>query len=202
MRQSLNWITAELQARSRDGSILTSYAEDDKRVWKEFRRGLVRERFSSKVIEKHGKTIREYIMELGTRGALDNVLPDGDEAIPVSWNTTLSVEEDSSGNGSNEENGEEGNGTTEEDEDSEELGEDASEEEEEAEDEEAEEVVLKREASVDEESEVVETLDEEEIRTDESSADPTSDRSEYGTETEEARRIAIDFGDIGDIINY
>jgi hypothetical protein len=38
LRQSLDWITASLQARNgnREGSILASYADDDKAMWKEF----------------------------------------------------------------------------------------------------------------------------------------------------------------------
>ena len=49
LRQSLNWITATLQASSenREGSILTSYGDDDKAIWKEFRRELLKEGFSS-----------------------------------------------------------------------------------------------------------------------------------------------------------
>ncbi|KIM98620.1 hypothetical protein OIDMADRAFT_31398 [Oidiodendron maius Zn] len=230
MRQSLNWITAELQVRSGpsgEGSILTSYAEDDKKVWKEFRRGLIKEGFSSKVIEKHGKTIREYIMELGTRGALDDVLPDEDEAISFSGNTSLSVQEDNSLDESDEKSGGKENGSIEVDE---ELGENALEEEkemedegkqvvfgkeeleeeeaseeeevsekEEAEDEELEQVILGEIASEDDGEMVVETIHKEEILTDEFPRDPTSDSFEYWKKTKKARSIATDIDDIDDI---
>lgn len=224
MRQSLNWITAELQVRSGpsgEGSILTSYAEDDKKVWKEFRRGLIKEGFSSKVIEKHGKTIREYIMELGTRGALDDVLPDEDEAISFSGNTTLSAQEDNSLDESDEKNEEEGNRAIEDDEEfgenaleeenemedegkqevfgKEELEEEEVSEKEEAEDEELEEVILGEIASEDDEEVVVETIHTEEILTDEFSTYPTSDRFEYRRDTKKARRIATDVDDVDDI---
>jgi hypothetical protein len=73
LRKSLNWITSSLQAASgnRDGSILTSYADDDKAIWKAFRRELVEEGFSSRVLSKHKELIKDYVLELGARGALD-----------------------------------------------------------------------------------------------------------------------------------
>jgi hypothetical protein len=74
MRRSLNWITASMQAKAPkdgEGSILTTYAGDDKAIWKDFRRELIREGFSSEVLERHMETIKGYVMELGNRGALD-----------------------------------------------------------------------------------------------------------------------------------
>ncbi|CZR50187.1 uncharacterized protein PAC_00059 [Phialocephala subalpina] len=76
MRLSLNWITASLQAKTREGSVLTSYAEDDKAVWKDFRRELIHEGFRSSMLKRHESVIREYIMELGSRGALDDTQND------------------------------------------------------------------------------------------------------------------------------
>lgn len=76
MRRSLNWITASMQAKSpatAEGSILTNYAGDDKAIWKDLRRELIREGFSSEVLKKHKETIKEYVMELGNRGALDDI---------------------------------------------------------------------------------------------------------------------------------
>ena len=74
IKESLNWVTASLQANSREeGSILTSYAEDDKHVWRSFRRELIKEGFSSRVLGKHKRTIIKYILELGERGALDEI---------------------------------------------------------------------------------------------------------------------------------
>jgi hypothetical protein len=83
MRRSLNWITANLQTESEksEGSVLTSYAGDDKGVWKEFRRELVKEEFSSNVLRQHKKTIRDYIMELSGRGALDDIVDKEEEEI-------------------------------------------------------------------------------------------------------------------------
>ncbi len=79
MRRSLNWITASMQAKAPkagEGSILTTYAGDDKAIWKDFRRELIREGFSSEVLERHMETIKDYVIELGNRGALDDVEDD------------------------------------------------------------------------------------------------------------------------------
>jgi hypothetical protein len=76
MRKSLNWITASMQARAPkagEGSILTTYAGDDKAIWKDFRRELIKEGFSSDLLQRHMETIKEYVMELGSRGALDDI---------------------------------------------------------------------------------------------------------------------------------
>lgn len=68
----INWIIATLQAGSnREGSILTSYTDDDKSFWKELRRELVKEGYSSKVLKKHKTVIKNYVHELGAIGALD-----------------------------------------------------------------------------------------------------------------------------------
>jgi hypothetical protein len=81
LRHSLNWITATLQANNgnREGSILTSYGEDGKAIWKEFRRELLKEGFSSEELRKHKAIIKDYVMELGSRGALD--IPDEETSV-------------------------------------------------------------------------------------------------------------------------
>lgn len=76
IKQVVNGITAHLMTRSNhEGSILTAYSDDDKAVWKGFRRELVAEGFSSSVIEKHKYLIKAYIRELGARGLLDDPEP-------------------------------------------------------------------------------------------------------------------------------
>ena len=56
---------------NREGSVLTTYADDDKVVWKEFRKELIGEGFSSVIMRKHKRLIKAYIKELGDRGLLD-----------------------------------------------------------------------------------------------------------------------------------
>ena len=68
---ALNSITAQFNA-SRDGSVLTTYSDDDKAVWKEFRRELIYEGFGSSVIEKHKEIIKAYVRELEDRGLLSS----------------------------------------------------------------------------------------------------------------------------------
>ena len=87
LRIAVNWVTARLSSMSnREGSILTSYEDDDKAVWKEFRKELYHEGFSSTVIEKHKRLIKAYIKELADRGALD------DETSQTSTDNTSSKE--------------------------------------------------------------------------------------------------------------
>jgi hypothetical protein len=73
IRRSIDWITASMQARSgnTEGSILTSYTDDDKAIWKDFRRELIKHGYSSDFLKKHKETIQNYVIELGRRGALD-----------------------------------------------------------------------------------------------------------------------------------
>jgi hypothetical protein len=81
VRRSVNWVTASMQANAgqREGSILTSYANDGKAFWKDFRRELVKEGYSSSVLRKHKTLIRDYVKELGDRGALDEVFMNNTE---------------------------------------------------------------------------------------------------------------------------
>ena len=73
IRIAVNGITAHLFSTSnREGSVLTTYADDDKAVWKEFRKELIEEGFSSAIIRKHKSLIKAYIKELGDRGLLDD----------------------------------------------------------------------------------------------------------------------------------
>jgi hypothetical protein len=60
-------------------SILSSHHGDDKEVWKMFRRELIQDGFSSKVLSRHKETIKSYVMELGAREVLDDIAPDLEE---------------------------------------------------------------------------------------------------------------------------
>ncbi|KAL3423255.1 hypothetical protein PVAG01_05002 [Phlyctema vagabunda] len=56
----------------RAGSIMTSYDDDDKEVWKQFRRELVAEGFDSAVLHKHKDVLRAYIREIDQQGLLED----------------------------------------------------------------------------------------------------------------------------------
>ena len=55
-----------------EGSILTTYPDDDKAVWREFRRELIQDGFSSFDVCKHKQLIKDYVNELGSRGLFDD----------------------------------------------------------------------------------------------------------------------------------
>ncbi|KAL2075385.1 hypothetical protein VTL71DRAFT_328 [Oculimacula yallundae] len=59
----------------REGSVLTSYEDDDREVWKQFRRELISEGFSSDVLQQHKDVLRAYIREIDQKGLLDDVSP-------------------------------------------------------------------------------------------------------------------------------
>lgn len=80
IKHSLHWMVASAQAESHDEkSILTTYAEDDKAVWKEFGRELIKEGFSSETLGRYKSTIKDYVLELGERRALDETQIDVNE---------------------------------------------------------------------------------------------------------------------------
>ena len=73
IRRAVNNITAHLlSGANKEGSVLTEYADDDKAVWRAFRRELVKDGFSSDVVREHKDTIQAYVKELGSRGILDD----------------------------------------------------------------------------------------------------------------------------------
>ena len=76
IKTSLNWVTAKLQVKDAythgERSILSSHVGDDKEVWKMFRRELIQDGISSRMLRKHKQTIKKYVVELGARGVLDD----------------------------------------------------------------------------------------------------------------------------------
>lgn len=81
----INTLTAKLMSQKSTGSsVLTGYAEDDRRVWKEFRRGLIKKGFSSSTLHKYKGLIMDYIEELGDRDLLDDCEPTGKAQLRAS----------------------------------------------------------------------------------------------------------------------
>jgi hypothetical protein len=62
---------AAKMSNQKSGSVMTSYDNDDKEVWKDFRRELVAEGFSSSVLQQHKDVLRAYIREIDQKGLLD-----------------------------------------------------------------------------------------------------------------------------------
>lgn len=73
MRLEINRIAVFMQAGGKEGSILTSYAEDDKAAWRDLRRSLSKAGFKTSTLDRYRGDIKDYLMELGKRGALDDV---------------------------------------------------------------------------------------------------------------------------------
>ena len=101
---AVNTITTHFISRNNyEGSIFTTYADDDKAVWKEFRRELRHEGFSSSTIHQHKRLIIDYIKELGDRGLLDEEEVDRHEQwhdaddVPQHLSPDESLEESESG---------------------------------------------------------------------------------------------------------
>jgi len=70
---AVNAISANLLSKGdREGSVLTAYTDDDRMVWREFRRELVKDGFSSPFLKKNRRLIVAYIEELGSRGLFDD----------------------------------------------------------------------------------------------------------------------------------
>ncbi|CAG8972005.1 hypothetical protein HYALB_00008290 [Hymenoscyphus albidus] len=80
IKLSMNWVTASSISRRHEQSILTTYAEDDKETWKCFRRELIKEGFTHTSLKGNMEIIKQFVTELGERGALDGLAPEHDFA--------------------------------------------------------------------------------------------------------------------------
>lgn len=72
IQRAVNTISAYMMpSGTHEGSVLTSYSDDDQAVWRSCRRDLIAEGFRSSAIHKHKTLIQAYVRELGSRGAWD-----------------------------------------------------------------------------------------------------------------------------------
>jgi hypothetical protein len=74
IRVKVDWIAANITAKSEDGTVWTSYTNDDKTFWRELRRELVKEGYHSSVLHKHKRLLKSYVEELGMRGVFDDLV--------------------------------------------------------------------------------------------------------------------------------
>ena len=73
LKGAVNKIAAHLlNGAHSEGSVLSSYSDDDKTVWKEFRRNLIKQGFISEQLRKYGPLIQDYLGELSERGVFDD----------------------------------------------------------------------------------------------------------------------------------
>jgi hypothetical protein len=72
IRKSLHWVIANMSADVGEGSVRSSYANDDKTFWRRLRKELVKEGYDNYTLQKHRRLIKAYVEELVNRGVLDD----------------------------------------------------------------------------------------------------------------------------------
>jgi hypothetical protein len=73
MQQSLHWYMAKIGSSHDGSSLSSSYSDDERTVWKEIRKGLVRDGWSRHVVKKHRKAIKQYVKNLGWSDSFDEI---------------------------------------------------------------------------------------------------------------------------------
>jgi hypothetical protein len=75
MRNTINKLAAEMRAGKREGSVMTAYEDDDPGIWREFRRELIKEGYSSDSIRKYRTQLKGHLQALHADGLLDEDAP-------------------------------------------------------------------------------------------------------------------------------
>jgi hypothetical protein len=73
MQQKLDKMMADISSSHDGSSRSSSYSDDEKTVWKQVKKGLVRAGWSQKVIKKHRKAIKTYVKMLGWTDSFDEL---------------------------------------------------------------------------------------------------------------------------------
>ncbi|KAK3686681.1 hypothetical protein LTR37_019561 [Vermiconidia calcicola] len=68
---AVDGLAAEIRAGRREGSVMTTYEDDEKDVWRQFRRELIGDGMHSSMIHKYKPRIRRYLRELAENGDLE-----------------------------------------------------------------------------------------------------------------------------------
>ena len=82
--QGIDGLAAEIRAGRREGSVMTTYEDDEKDVWKQFRRELITtDGIKSSTIHKYKPLIKQYLRRLAEEGSLEEEEPDyeGEEEV-------------------------------------------------------------------------------------------------------------------------
>ena len=77
IQQTVDTLAAEIRAGRREGSIMTTNDDDEKDVWRLFRRELIGDGMRSSVIHRFKPHIRKYLRELAEKGELEECAPEG-----------------------------------------------------------------------------------------------------------------------------
>ncbi|KAK4953841.1 hypothetical protein LTR10_008445 [Elasticomyces elasticus] len=71
IKHTIDALAADIRAGRREASVLTTYDDDDKEVWRQFRRELVGEGMRSSTIHKYKPQIKDYLRTLAGTGLLE-----------------------------------------------------------------------------------------------------------------------------------
>ena len=76
MRMIIDNLAADIRAGRREGSVMTTYDNDRKEVWRQFRRELISEGIQSDKIELVKHHLRSYLKRLNEAGLMDEEVPE------------------------------------------------------------------------------------------------------------------------------
>ncbi|KAK3622048.1 hypothetical protein LTR56_022420 [Elasticomyces elasticus] len=79
IKHTIDALAADIRAGRREESVLTSYDDDDKEVWRQFRRELIGEGMRSSTIHKYKPQIKHYLRTLAGPGLLEEEALEDDE---------------------------------------------------------------------------------------------------------------------------
>ncbi|MCJ1310277.1 hypothetical protein MMC25_003939 [Agyrium rufum] len=71
MKRVIDDIAAQMRCGRREGTVMTDYGDDDKEVWRAFRRELISEGFSSKDLQKAKGTLSGYLKRMKDAGLFE-----------------------------------------------------------------------------------------------------------------------------------
>ncbi|KAK5683153.1 hypothetical protein LTS10_004684 [Elasticomyces elasticus] len=71
IKYTIDALAADIRAGRREASVLTTYDDDDKEVWRQFRRELIGEGMRSSTIHKYKPQIKDYLRTLAGMGLLE-----------------------------------------------------------------------------------------------------------------------------------
>lgn len=75
IRDSIDALAAEIRAGRREGSVMSIYEDDDRAIWKQFRRELISEGHKSSTIHQYKPQILRYLRRLVEQGLLEEDEP-------------------------------------------------------------------------------------------------------------------------------
>ena len=85
MIKSINNLATEIRAGRRESSVITmtTYESDEKDVWREFRRELIREGFTSESLKRMKRPLKTYLKTLQDGGLLEEEAPEDGNCSPL-----------------------------------------------------------------------------------------------------------------------